>query len=331
MLYTAVANAWNTNQNTTLVFNEGENYAYSLMADWGATGTAPVIYEDIFVRVNFAESREFYGINRGLLGEALFDFHTTTDSVYLGTNTQNANGTVAIELFVDPAPPSILDVSEAPNEAQAETTVHASIQYNTTSPDIQNASLLLQTDSSAWTAVAMDETEEGNYSASLGPGVYDSTTTYRFYLEDVFGQNSTTSSYQVTWIDSISPEFRDYSWTPQEPSTSEEIEVTCTVTDSGSELEEVYIEWSFMGEQNGSRMQPFGGDSYAFTIGPFSEAGQVSVEVEATDVAGNSVTTEFLISVEKVQKRTGLPISIFVVVALGLIAILVIIFHTKRH
>jgi len=331
MRYTAVANAWNTNQNTTLVFNEGENYAYSLMADWGATGTAPVIHEDIFVRVNFAESREFYGINRGLLGEALFDFHTTTDSVYLGTNTQNANGTVAIELFVDPAPPSILDVSEAPNEAQAGRIVNASIQYNTTLPDIQNASLLLQTDSSGWTAVAMDETEGGNYSASLGPGAYDSTTTYRFYLEDVFGQNSTTSSYQVTWIDSITPEFHDYSWTPQKPSTSEEIEVTCTVTDSGSDLEEVYIEWSFMGEQNGSRMQSFGGDSYQYTIGPFSEAGQISIEIEASDIAGNSATKEFSIEIVESEGVIDLPISLLIAAGAGIVVVLIVGSAIKRR
>ncbi|MBS3795901.1 MAG: hypothetical protein KGY80_13440, partial [Candidatus Thorarchaeota archaeon] len=148
---------------------------------------------------------------------------------------------------------------------------------------------------------------------------------------DVFGQNSTTSSYQVTWIDSITPDFHDYSWTPLEPTTGEEVEVACTVIDSGSEMDEVHIEWSYEGDLNGGEMQPFGDDSYQYTIGPFSEAGQVLVEIEATDVAGNSVTEEFLIEIVESKGVIDLPISLLFVAGAGIIVVLVVGFAIKRR
>ncbi len=175
----------------------------------------------------------------------------------------------------------------------------------------------------------MDETEGGNYSASLGPGAYDSTTTYKFYLEDVFGQNSTTASYQTTWIDSITPEIQDHSWIPQEPSTGEEVEVTCTVTDSGTEVDEVYIEWSYEDGLVDGVMQPFGEDSYQFTIGPFSEAGQISIEIEATDVAGNSATKEFSIEIVESEGMVDLPL--LIAAGAAIIVVLVVGFALKRR
>ncbi|MBD3159005.1 MAG: hypothetical protein GF309_09475 [Candidatus Lokiarchaeota archaeon] len=177
----------------------------------------------------------------------------------------------------------------------------------------------------------MDEIKEGNYSANLGPGIHDSTITYRIYLEDVFGQNSTTSSYQVTWIDSITPNFHDYSWTPQEPTTGEEVEVTCVVTDYGSEVDEVYIEWSYEGGLSGGGMEPFGEDSYQYTIGPFSEAGQISVKIVVTDVAGNSVTNEFSIEIIESEGVLDLPVPLLLVAGAGIIIVLVVGFAIKRR
>ena len=175
----------------------------------------------------------------------------------------------------------------------------------------------------------MEEIEHGNYSASLGPGPYDSTTTYKFYLEDVFGRNTTTASYQTTWIGSITPEIQDHSWTPQEPSTGEEIEVTCTITDSGTEVDEVYIEWSYEDGLVDGVMQPFGEDSYQFTIGPFSEAGQISIEIEASDIAGNSATKEF--SIEIVESEGMIDLPLLIAAGAAIIVVLVVGFAIKRR
>ncbi|MGV9170849.1 MAG: hypothetical protein ACOC38_13040 [Promethearchaeia archaeon] len=88
--------------------------------------------------------------------------------------------------------------------------------------------------------------------------------------------------------------------------------VTCVLTDFVSEVDEVNIEWSYEGSLAADGMLPFADDSYQFTIGSFSEAGDVNVEIEAKDSEENCATTEFAIEIGEPERAVELPIPLLV-------------------
>ncbi|RLI49154.1 MAG: hypothetical protein DRO73_07165 [Candidatus Thorarchaeota archaeon] len=299
MVFTAVGDAWNTNQELVLSYDSGAGTAYSYMNSWDSVGDPPVNYEDIFVRAYFGRQISASVILRGIYGAPKSVFTTTSNSLYLSTDSASASDVVALDIFVSPSPPEVLACESAPDSALAGEAQPVSVTVNLTGPDIQNVTLWYSEDEGDYQALALTYSGDGKFEGELPGGEYDTTTAYYFVAYDVFSHATVVgdngANFTVTWIDTVPPELVDVSYSPSSPVFGSDVVLTCTVSDEHSGVSEVRATYQAGGSTKTVLMTEVQENVYSVTITNSDNVTDLQVTIEVEDLAANTVSETVVI------------------------------------
>ncbi len=294
IVFTAVADAWNTNQQLALNYDSQAGTAYSYMGNWDYVGTNPVIYEDVFVRAYFSRDINASVILRGLYGEAKYVFKTISNSLYLSTNTTHATNTVALDIYIEPSPPEVVSVEPTASVALARESQPVYLTVNLTGPDIKNVTLWYSSESNIFQPTLLRYVSGGIFCGELPGGEYGQITEYYFEIYDIFDQvtvvNAGSTNYTVEWTDSVHPNIIDVSYSPSSPTFGTEVTLTCTIIDENSDVDHVSIRYSVGNSDFSETMRETGNNLFTAEIINSANNTDLDVTITALDIAGNSAT-----------------------------------------
>ncbi len=314
ILFTSVANAWNTNQNVTLTYNTTGNYAYSWIKSWSDVGTSPVLYE-IFKSTIYLNRY----INGTLLLEDIFGNirkvvpFTNRSEFYIYTLTDSWNIT-SMEIFEDMNPPTIYNVTAEKWTPEANQVGMITVNVSDAESGLQNVSVIYRKIGGAWELSQMYENSEGLWEGILPGQPYNTIIEFYIYAEDYAEQsviaNNNSAYYKIRWIDTTPPVLKEISWTPQLPEKDENITVNCVIEDNGSDVMSVTLRYQIgpappaSGSQLKTPIQPYhvmdydneiklvkSNNHYTGTIPAPHQVCTIIFYIIAVDNAGNMLDT----------------------------------------
>ncbi len=292
MLYTSVANAWNTNQNITLTYSTSGNYAYSWVGKWSDLGTAPVIYEKFKSTIYL--NRQITGaiVLEDIFGNITRIIHVSnSNKFYIDTNTGNIT---SMEIFEDTQAPVIREVSIDKTSPQYNESATVRVNISEFS-GLANVSIVYRIDGDVPHILPMTYTEHDEWYAEFQPQGYGTVINFYIYAEDYAGNfvidNNTQQYYTIQWVDTIPPELSEVSWDPQTPNNNENITVSCHIIDEGSGIKTVSLFYKNNGESTYKEIKMTHTNSVYMAVIPAPHNGEsIAFYIVAEDNAQNTIT-----------------------------------------
>jgi hypothetical protein len=93
-----------------------------------------------------------------------------------------------------------------------------------------NQTLLSYNTGTEWQNVTMSQSDD-TYAATIPAQPYRTLVEYRIYANDTLGRWLTSETYSYTVTDLTPPEITSISWSPQQPSSNDTVEVTANVSE----------------------------------------------------------------------------------------------------
>lgn len=316
ILFTSVANAWNTNQNVTLTYNNTGNYAYSWIGTWNDVGSAPVQYEVFKSTIHLPRNITGVIFLENIFGEVKkTSLVSDRNEFYIYTSTGGLNLT-SMEIIEDTSHPSIDSITSEKWTPEYNETCKVRAYVSDAESGLMNVSLIYRTLGGQWYASQMNNIENDLWEITLPEHPYNTTIEFYVYAEDYAGnskiENNNSAFYRITWIDTISPILLKINWTPEHPKSNEDITITCEVQDDGSGVESVSLMYSINGSEYYERKMNKDKGSFITTISAIQSNGTISFFVIASDFAGNSAefkngTDNWIIEVFAQSQQSNQP------------------------
>ncbi len=134
------------------------------------------------------------------------------------------------------------------------------------------------------------------FKTEIGPYPYNTNLTLKAVVYDLAGNSEESSNITFAILDTIPPTIINLSWSPEKPNTTDVIEISAVIEEEQTKIKAVYLYYTInngitwikipMGTTDGRR--------YIARIGPFNKPVSLLFYIEATDEAGNSISSQII-------------------------------------
>ena len=203
-------------------------------------------------------------------------------------NGYHINSTQLSYTVIDDISPNILGVIQTPANPQPNNQVNVTISVKDAASGVKNSTIFYNVDSSSsWLSVLMTPLV-GTYFYGMIPG-QPTGSTVKYYVKvfDNAGNSNQTQQIPYSLVDTTPPSISPMSVNNTNPQDYDFVNVSATITDSGSGVKYANLSYSIDGNQWINVTMTHVGDSYSGLVSPQSYGTTVTYKIIAIDNAGN--------------------------------------------
>ena len=194
-------------------------------------------------------------------------------------------------LFSDNIDPTVSEISYTPVLPNSEDLIVVSVIAEDNIA-VKNVTLYYRlTNESLWENNVMEKVNTANYSYTIGPA--EALEEVEFYVKTYdYAENMVLNSTTSILIkDGTSPIIENITYSPTEPTDSEEVIISCTVNDNIA-IDHVFVSFGEFGDVWTNITLTFNGTYFVANIGSFDADTTIYFFVTANDTTGNTIESD---------------------------------------